>query len=179
MFCSHKWYHAFAYQALEWPCGIVAHFTGPWEGRRNDALMFNESGVHERWSAHVYHWNWAPRMYGDSGYGLWAYLVTPFEHLNLTDDERACNQTMSPIRQHIEWCFGRVTNRWRFGTDVSRQQVFSQRPVNEEYVACILLENFMTCLAGETGAAGNITSKFFDCRPPTLESYVAGTPIQS
>ena len=50
---------------------------------------------------------------GDDAFGLTTYLVKPFLHKGLTDEERVFNYRLLRMRRISENAFGIIANRWR------------------------------------------------------------------
>lgn len=78
----------------------------------------------------------------------------------------AYNGEMSAVRTSVEWLFGDVVNSFKFN-DLKKKLKLFLNSVGKMYVVSVILRNAMTCLYG------NLTSTYFDLRPPTLEDYFA------
>ena len=69
------------------------------------------------------------------------------------------NQSMSRVRESVEWLFNDVTNYFKF-LDFKKNLKIGLSSVGKMYVVSAL-----TCLYG------NQTSAFFQLEPPSLENY--------
>ena len=74
------------------------------------------------------------------------------------------NTEMSAVRSSVELLFRDVINSFKFN-DFKKDVKLFLSSVEKIYVVSVLLRNAMTCLYG------NMTSDFFDLRPPTLDTY--------
>ena len=74
---GHKRQHSFKFQSLMVPSGIIAHFWGPFEGRRHDSAMYFFSGLDEQISEVYDGAGNLMCIYGDSAYAARNYLLTP------------------------------------------------------------------------------------------------------
>nr|CAH7754016.1 unnamed protein product [Callosobruchus chinensis] len=52
--------------------------------------------------------------YGDQAYGIQELLLCPFTNRDLTPQQEAFNNSMKPLRQAVEWGFGKVVNEFAF-----------------------------------------------------------------
>ncbi|XP_046843250.1 uncharacterized protein LOC124437306 [Xenia sp. Carnegie-2017] len=103
-------------------------------------------------------------IYGDHAYPQRIHLQSPFQHGVITDRMKEFNKQMSSVRVSVEWLFGDVINSFRF-MDFKKNLKIGLSSVGKAYIVCALLRNSLTCMYG------NITSKFFQLYPPTLENY--------
>ena len=88
--------------------------------------------------------------------------------MGISDEDLEFNKAMSSVREAVEWGFGKVSNIfsnccWRKG-----QRVFVS-PVALQYKVAMFMANVHTCLNGHQ------TADYFDCEPPSLAAYLAGT----
>ena len=88
----------------------------------------------------------------------------PFRYGVLTPQMQQYNTEMSAVRSSVEWLFGDVINSFKFN-DFKKDLKLFLSSVGKIYVVSVILRNAMTCLYG------NMTSEFFDLRPPTLDTY--------
>lgn len=132
-------------------------------GRRHDSYMLQSSELqnklNEIFDDEVFY------LYGDSGYPLRRFLITPFQGGNLTEDQRQFNFLMSQMRICVEWEFGDLFEQFAFLDFKKNQKIYLQPLAKYMLVACIL-KNCKTCLHG------NQTSMYFGIQPPNLESYI-------
>ena len=146
---------------------LIAHLFGPVEGRRHDSFLLRESGLQTEMERHSHD----PQgnvmcVYGDPAYPLRAHLQCPFKGANLTEDQRAYNQSMSSARVSIEWVFGDIVNNFKF-IDFKKKQQVCLSACGKMYLVAGLITNAHTCLFG------NATSHYFGLPPPSLEEYFA------
>jgi nuclease HARBI1 len=84
---------------------LLFHIFGPFEGLRHDMHLYAESGLDEILSEELLVDGVQQYVFGDSGYTLRSYLMTPFEGDKLTKDEALFNKRMSKARVSVEWAF--------------------------------------------------------------------------
>ena len=105
-------------------------------------------------------------IYGDPAYPVRVHLQAPFRNVALTPQMHAFNTSMSSVRSCVEWLFRDIVNYFKF-IDFKKNQKIGLSSVGKTYIVCALLRNALTCLYG------NVTSKYFDLSPPTLQEYFA------
>ncbi|CAH3180262.1 unnamed protein product [Porites lobata] len=103
-------------------------------------------------------------VYGDPAYLLRVQMQRPFRYGVLTPQMQQYNAEMSAVSSSVEWLFGDVINSFKFN-DFKKDLKLFLSSVGKIYVVSVILRNAMTCLYG------NMTSEFFDLRPPTLDTY--------
>jgi len=135
------------------------------EGRRHDCALLNASGLLQNLQQHSH----GPGgellcIYGDPAYPVRQNLLGPFRRANVTPEQNAFNAAMSKVRIFVEWIFGDIINYFAF-LDFKKNLKIGLSAVGKMYIVCALLHNARACLYG------NITSKFFDVRPPTIYEY--------
>ena len=87
---------------------------GPIEGRRHDAFMLAQSGLHEK-LINITKQNGDPYvLYGDSAYGLTENILSPFRSAQLTAHQIQFNKRMSKVRISVEWGFGKISQLFAF-----------------------------------------------------------------
>lgn len=74
------------------------------------------------------------------------------------------NAGLSAVKSSVEWLFGEVINSFKFN-DFKKDLKLFLSSVGKIYVFSVSLCNAIKYLYG------NMTSEFFDGRPPTLETY--------
>ena len=164
MYNGHKRVHAIKVQSVVTPNGLVANLSGPFEGKRHDSTILQESGLLTD-LRRVAFYNAEPLcLYGDPAYPLGQHLQGPFRGNNLTPQMELYNKSMSEVRVAVELLFGNITNYFKF-IDFKRQMKINLSPVGKMYFVCALLENAQTCLYG------NQVSQMFGIEPPTLNDY--------
>ena len=102
-------------------------------------------------------------IYGDLAYPLRVQLQAPYRNPN-TPEMQNFNRAMSTVRVSVEWLFGDITNYFRF-VDFKKNLKIGMSCVGKTYLVCALFQNSLTCLYG------NMTAKYFDLDPPTLQEY--------
>ena len=105
-------------------------------------------------------------IYGDPAYPLRAHLIASFRNGVLTPPMMEFNQSMSTVRESVEWLFNDITNYFKF-LDLKKNLKIGLSSVGKMYVVAALLRNALTCLYG------NQTSCFFQLDPPSLQEYFA------
>ena len=78
----------------------------------------------------------------------------------------AFNQSMSTVRESVEWLFNDIVNYFKF-MDFKKNLKISLNSVRKMYVICAILRNALTWLYP------NQTSQYFNLDPPTLQDYFA------
>ena len=135
------------------------------EGKRHDAGMLGMSGLLQQLEQFSHSPTGEPLcLYGDPAYPLRAHLQAPYQHVGLTNDQKAFNATMSSVRVSVEWIFGEIVGYFAF-LDYKQNLKIGLSSVGKMYSVCAILRNALTCLHG------NSTSNFFNIPPPTLEQY--------
>jgi hypothetical protein len=163
--------HGWKEQALALPNGMMAGLYGPIAGHHHDSFLLAKSGLldtlteifgdAEEWFV----------IYGDPAYPLSKFILRGFKGAYLTPVQIEFNRWCSSVRESVEWHYGKVVQYWAF-VDFVKQQKILQQPVAVQYLAASILTNMHTCLRGNT------TTSFFDLDPPSLESFLNGTPYQ-
>ena len=163
---GHDRVHALKFQSVVSPDGIIRHFFGPVSGRHHDSYILAESALLDTLSQHCqqHDGTWF-HLYGDAGYPLRGYLLTPFHVAALTADEQDLNVRMSKVRESVEWGFHLLVSNWAF-LDFSKNNKILLSPLDRLYAIAALLTNMKTCLQR------NQISYFFECIPPSLEEYL-------
>jgi hypothetical protein len=164
LYNGHKRVHGIKFQSVVTPNGMIANMCGPYEGRRHDSTMLQESNMLTE-LRRVAWINGEPLcLYGDPAYPLNVHLQTPYRGAHLTNHMVMYNKAMSEVRVSVEWLFGNITNYFKF-VDFKKQLKVGLSAVGKFYVVSALLENARTCLYE------NIVSQFFNLPPPTLQEY--------
>ena len=104
MYNGHKRVHAFKYQSVIAPNGLIANFYGPLEGSRHDSYLLAKSGLLNSLDQHSFAPDGSPLcIYGDPAYPLSLHLQTGFKNAILTDQQHMFNERMSSVRVSVEW----------------------------------------------------------------------------
>ena len=157
MYNGHKRVHTMKFQSVVLPNGIIANLAGPYEGRRYDSTMLQQSGLKR-----VAYFNDQPLcLHGHPPYPLGVHLQAPFQGRVPTDEMQAYKKTMSSVRVSVEWMFGNITKYFRF-IDFKRQMKLNLSAIGKMYVVSALVENARICLYG------NIVSITSELEPPAL-----------
>lgn len=172
-FSGHKRHHVIKFQGIATPDGLLPSVMGPYEGRRNDNYMLNESGTEALCTqacgcAVVVPAGGHSCLYADSGYGIRQHVLTPYPGaagLHAEDPHRRFNEQMAKVRISNEWFYGTVTAQWS-KVDFNRKNRLFLSPIGIEYRVAIFLTNLFTCLYG------NVTSRYFNCQPPSIRVYL-------
>lgn len=160
--------HSLKFQAVAIPNGLIAHLSGPFEGRKHDAGMLRESGLLPMLQHNAISPTGQPLcVYGDPAYPLRVHLQAPFRQgVRFTPQMCAYNKSMSEVRVSVEWLFGDIANYFKF-LDFKKNLKIELSSVGKLYMVSAILRNALTCLYG------NQTSQFFGLDPPHIHDYFA------
>ena len=161
---GHKRVHALKFQAIALPNGLIGNMKGPFEGRRHDSTMLQQSGVLNELQQAAWHNGQSLCIYGDPAYPLSLHVQTPHRAVNLTQAQQDYNKAMSEVRVAVEWLFGDIKNFFKF-IDFKKLQKIGCSAVGKFVLVSALMHNARTCLYG------NMVSEYFNEVPPTLQSY--------
>ena len=162
---GHKRVHGLKFQSISLPNGIIANLTGPFEGRRHDSTMLQQSGALIELQRIA--WNNAHPLciYGDPAYPLSLHIQTPYNRArNLTQAQDDYNKAMSEVRVTVEWLFGDIKNYFKF-IDFKKLMKIGCSSVGKFYLVSGLMQNAHTCFYG------NMVASYFELEPPTLNEY--------
>ena len=81
LFSGHKRYHGMKYQHVMLPNGLILHCYGPFDSRRHDAAMYNQSGLDEELQAIKVN-GVQMALYGDGGVWQQRLADDPFPKCN-------------------------------------------------------------------------------------------------
>lgn len=84
---------------------------------------------------------------GDPACPIRELLICPFSSRNLTNEQFMLNRSMSPLRQGVEWSFGKIVNEFAF-LDFKKIQKLLLKDLGKMYKAAALLTSCHTCLYG-------------------------------
>ena len=114
MYNGHKRMHSLKFQSVVIPNGLIANLDGPFEGKRHDSTMLQETGILND-LMRVAFYNGDPLcLYGDPAYPLGLHLQAPFRNIHITPQMVLYNKAMSKVRVAVEWLFGNITNYFKF-----------------------------------------------------------------
>ena len=166
---GHKRLHALKFQSVALPNGNIANLYGPVEGRRHDAALLRESNLLADLERIAYKPSGEPLcLYGDPAYPLRPQLMGSYRQGDvsvLTEEMKEFNKAMSSVRISVEWLFGDVANYFKF-IDYKKDLKIGMSSVRKQYIVSALFRNILSCLYG------NLTSKYFQLEPPTLQEYL-------
>lgn len=173
-YSGHKKYHALKYQALMLPNGIFGHLFGPWESRRADLILLEESGLLEACTEHAVRAGTDDntpdqqhylQIFGDPAYGNTRQIISPYAGAgDRTEAEKEWNEKMASVRIEVEHGFGIVSNNFPFLNAGWKMHVYGS-PVGRYYRAGVLFTNAVTCLHY------NQVAEHFRCKPPHIFDY--------
>lgn len=146
------------------PNGIVFNLFGAIGGRRHDGHLLAKSRLLEMLAARFDRYVDPPYVYGDSGYPLRKYLITPFKG-TLSRRQRTVNKKMSALRVSVEWEFAKILQLFPF-LDFKKNLKICKQTVAQFYKVGTILSNCHTCLYGSQ------VCDYFECNPPELEEYL-------
>jgi hypothetical protein len=160
--------HALKYQVVCTPDGMMRHVYGPVCGSRHDQHMVTASNVLQWITSHGRCATGEPYVcYADAGYALAPGLMRPFADDAINIEHKAFNQVMSSVRICVEWEFGDIVTQWAHVNYKRNQLIANGSRPGQQYIVAALLTNCRNCLRP------GVTSKYFNCTPPSLEEYVA------
>jgi nuclease HARBI1 len=163
---GHKRRTGLKWQVVTTPDGMLIHLSGPFEGLRHEMHLYEKSVFDDILGESLLIGGIQYHLYGDSGYALRSYLITPFEGAALTTEEALFNKRMSKVRVSVAWAFKDI-KKYFSHIAVTRKMVLSQTPAGAWCLASCLLWNFRCYLEGSP------TSMFFNCTPPSLNHYLS------
>jgi hypothetical protein len=169
-YSGYKKKHAFKFQGIMTPDGLISHLGGPFEGPVGDWATWHSSRVEDKLRAldegiaeedRAY-------LYGDpaytAAYGIFGGYKAPAGG-ELPLALQAINTHMSSLRISVEHGFGKIVMHWGFnGHEKNLKMGLSS--VASYYMVAVLLTNIHTCLHGSQ------TSTKFGCQPPSLHNYL-------
>lgn len=162
--------HGLKWQTVDLPNGMNFHVWGPCSMRHNDIYTYYKSDINNK-IANVQLGNQLQfKIYGDS-----AYVVLNESHLTHRYEEPSgaqvlTNECMSSCRQCIEWHYGDTSRLWKM-IDYAHGLKIRQMNVVQMVNAAIILRNAHVTMNG------NITGEYFQCNPPTFESWTSRGPL--
>ncbi|KAF4135561.1 DDE superfamily endonuclease [Phytophthora infestans] len=139
--------------------GLIVSMLGPIEERCHDGFILRESEIVDDMANHIGYHN-----YGDQGYPLKSWLITPFSDPQRTVNQRDFNRDLSRVRIAVEWSFGWI---WKFFSLITNMKVLKS-PIATLFIIATFLTNCLSCVRRK-----NQASKYFRCRLPTLAVYLA------
>jgi len=166
-YSGHKRRQVLTFQSVTTPDGLVFHMYGPHEGRRNDTVMYYESGQDEDLRQTLLIDGVQHCLYGDSAYVLRAWMPTGHRNRpNQNEAERVFDLSMSRDHEMVEWGYQDI-KQYFTTLDFQRKLKIRGTAVGKQYLSGALLCNIRSCLYG------NLTASYFGCDPPSLERYLS------
>ena len=147
MYNGHKRIHSIKFQSVVIPNGLIANLHGPFEGKRHDSTMLQQTDILNELRRVAFHNGHPLCLYGDPAYPLGVHLQAPFKNIQLTPQMVLYNGAMSKVSVAVGWLFGNITNYFNF-IDFKSQLQFNLSSMGKFYIVCALLGNALTCLYG-------------------------------
>lgn len=165
VYSGDKKFHNYGVQGIIGPDGLFYDiFDGP-VGRHNDKRFMRDSDVNERLQMLQVGVMRQFIVYTDKGYYDDTHVRCAAHGPGaLTAQEVADNGIMALYRIGVEWAFGKVRARVPYLTQ-SRLLKLRSVDVSMRVKVGFLLCNIHTCLHG------SLASEYFNCAPPSLETY--------
>eukprot|EP00951_Prasinocladus_malaysianus_P008340 scaffold60339_cov38-Prasinocladus_malaysianus.AAC.2 len=162
-------YHCLRWQSTWCPDGMSYDFYGPVEGRRSDNYLLDASSFVDRFMGYHRRLGYPVCAYADAGYWCSTYVQTGFRSSLGERPPGSRNDIysrfMNKCRTSVEWGFGLIGQNFPYCTIPAYARLGST-PLALHYRNAVFMTNCLTTLRG------NITSKFFDCQPPSLGDYL-------
>jgi len=163
---GHHRTHALKYQGIVASDGMIVSLAGPFAGRDHDMRMLAESGITDHIRSLNYDGVDRPLyIFGDLGYTTSHYIQTPFEGLNLNQEQRNYNKIMSKIRVPNEWAFKDVLQNFGFMRNKYNLKT-GKSPVGMYYSVAVIMSNCKNCFSP------NETLQYFNCQPASIFEYL-------
>jgi hypothetical protein len=135
------------------------------EGRRHDAVILADSGLLNNLQRIANSPAGQPYcIYGDPAYPLRVHLQAPFRYGVLTPQLIAFNQSMSSVRESVEWLFNDIVTSFKF-RDFKKNLKIGLSCIGKMYVVSAILRIALTCLYG------NETSSYLTINKNLLVIY--------
>ena len=107
LYYGRKQVHAFNFQLVVPPNGLIATLYSAIEGQCHDSSILADSGLLTQLQLHSHSSLRNPLcIYGNLGYPLQAQLQTLFRDLHSTALQQQFNTSMSTVRSSVKWVFG-------------------------------------------------------------------------
>ena len=120
MYNGHKSVHSIKFKSVLLLNGLIGNLAGPFEGKRHDSTMLQESGFLTTLQQIAFYNNHPLCIHGDPAYPLGIHLQAPFRDRELTPQMEEFNRAMCQVRVSVEWMFGNITKYFSF-VDFKRQ----------------------------------------------------------
>jgi hypothetical protein len=164
-----KKFHGTKNQLLELPNGMCADFFGPLSFRRSDLDAVEESEINEKMEEVQFGQDKQYVLYGDRIYVLASHIRRAHvgDEEDLTPEERCESRVVTKVRIAAEWDFGVTCKIFKFTQFWHKVQLKKHENHRMYYFVATFLRNLHVCLYG------TITSKYFKCRPPSIQEYLS------
>ena len=170
-YCGHKKRHGMKFHSLIAPNSMAVHWHGPCDGRHHDMFILDDSAIVPMLGGLAVG-GVDYMIYGDAAYPVMRHMIGPIPRVQARPGTRAAqlNTTMAaPRTVACEIFYGICTNKFQ-AVDFARwQRQYWTAPALQYHIAMLLL-NCHICINGS-----NKISRYFDCDPPTLRTYLSGS----
>ena len=156
------------------PNGMFGHLFGPWEARRADSFLLDQSGLLEMCTEHAVRDGTNEntpaeerflQLFGDPAYGVSHQIVSPFASPGVrTEEEKRWNEAIASVQIKVEHGFGIVSNTWPFLNVGWKMHIYSSA-LGGYYRAGVLFTNAINCFCY------NQVAQYFKCQLPNLFDY--------
>ena len=159
-------FNGFSYMHCWAPCGLSIFTSGAVEGRRHDSYVLRVSGMPESLRSLHTLTGTLYSVYGDAAFALTQYVLVGYKRsAGRTAAQREFTSKMNALRTSAEWGFAIVLNTYRWLWKWVDKSVW-RGPIQHSWISATLITNCRCCLYG------NQITSFFDCKPPTLRTYL-------
>lgn len=144
---GHRRKHCLKYHCIVVPDGLIAHAYGPWEGRRNDALLWRESRLAEILERYGKDSEGVQlQLYGDSAYGNNLLCLSPYGGNFITPEQHQFNKRMSHLRIVNEWVFKELKVVMFPFLNYAENLKIHLQPIGRMITTAMILHNAHVCL---------------------------------
>ena len=165
-YSGHERCHAFKYQSVAGPDGLLLHFLSPLEGRRHDMAPRRRSGMDQLLEQFLLIHGQRHYSYGDLAHAFRPWLQKVFLGAALDAREASFSREMSRSRESVERGFKGV------------KQLFSSNVCARQMRA---LKSRIGTMTADSSALANIrcclyqpqASRCLDCPAPSLNEYLS------
>lgn len=163
-----KKFHGIKWQSIELPNGMCMDLFGPVSFRRHDLELVEESDINDRLADLQEDEEVQYKLYGDRIFLFTSHILRahPGDVHALTPQQSRENSIMSKTRIAVEWDFGCTSKLFKFTQFWNNVKLLKHENHRMYYFVSTFLRNLHVC------CYGNITSNYFNCKPPSLESYL-------
>ena len=166
-YTGYKKLHGYKYQTFELPNGMCGDLYGPCPVRKNDLDLLNDSDINEKLRELSETAVKQYKAYCDGIFPILTHMTSKHVGEHTTRAQRYENGIMTKIRIGNEWAYGITENLFSLLKFSSGLRIRKNSEHAMYYITATVLRNAHCCLYG------NQVSQYFNCLPPTLESYFA------